>query len=72
MADDLSAKLDAGMGWLARQCGISCDDVVSFEIVTADGEVLGASADENPEPSWGVRDGGGNFGIVTEPSGCAV
>jgi FAD/FMN-containing dehydrogenase len=54
------------MGWLARQHGLSCDNVVSFEVVTAGGDVLRASEDDNPDLFWGLRGGGGNFGIVTE------
>lgn len=58
-------SLGGGIGWMVRKRGLSIDNLEAVELVTADGQKLRASADENPDLFWAVRGGGGNFGIAT-------
>jgi FAD/FMN-containing dehydrogenase len=57
--------LGGGFGWLSRQYGLAADNLLSADVVTAEGELARASAQENPDLFWAIRGGGGNYGIVT-------
>jgi len=57
--------LGGGFGWLSRRFGMSVDNLVSADVVTANGELLRCSADSHPDLFWAIRGGGGNFGVVT-------
>ena len=57
--------LGGGVGWLMGRCGLVCDNTLSYDLVTSNGKMISASADEHPDLFWALKGGGGNFGVVT-------
>jgi FAD/FMN-containing dehydrogenase len=63
-------SLGGGVGWLMGRCGLVCDNTIRYELVTATGDLVAASADENADLFWALKGGGGNFGVVTSIEYC--
>lgn len=57
--------LGGGVGWLMSRCGLVCDNTLSYDVVTASGELVRANSSEHPDLFWALKGGGGNFGVVT-------
>jgi FAD/FMN-containing dehydrogenase len=57
--------LGGGIGWLMGRCGLACDNTLTYDVATAEGQLIQANADSHPDLFWALKGGGGNFGVVT-------